>query len=522
MEKKSLIKTMFTGKNKYITYSVLLIIIIILSTILVKNNKFGNGNTILVERGNIGEEVLVSGIVKSINYVDLAFERNGTVSWVNKKVGNLVYIGETIVSLENGVEEASLENAEAQLKSEKAKYQEFVKGARPEEIMVKESELKKAEQDLENLYANVSGTIGDAYNKADNAVNKQADLIFSNDQTSNPDITFNVNDQGIKNEAIGKRTQATKTLQELKVINDSVLSPDSNFVNKEIALKETRNGLLQIQNFLIKVSAVLDSATNLDNPTLSSYKESVSTGRTNVNTAIQSVSGLSDDIASQKITREKISRELDLLKLGATEEVLAQQESAIMRAEANVKSAESSLRKTMIKAPITGTITKQDAKVGELVSAGIKIVSIINNNDFKIEANISEVDLPKIKIGNIAKVTLDAYGDGVEFDAEITSIDPAEEVKEGVPTYKTTFSIINPSRVVKSGMTANITIKTIEKNNVVVIPVSAVLKEGDKRFVNLINGKNIEKTEIQIGIMGRGGMVEIISGLSEGDRILKK
>jgi multidrug efflux pump subunit AcrA (membrane-fusion protein) len=144
MEQTSLIKKMFSGKSKYITSLVILIIVIIIVTTLLKKNTLINGNAISVQKETIAEEVLVSGIVKSISYVDLAFEKNGTVSRVSKKVGDMVYAGETIVSLENGVEIASLENAEAQLKSENAKYQELVKGARPEEVRVKESELKKS------------------------------------------------------------------------------------------------------------------------------------------------------------------------------------------------------------------------------------------------------------------------------------------------------------------------------------------------------------------------------------------
>jgi HlyD family secretion protein len=326
----------------------------------------------------------------------------------------------------------------------------------------------------------------------------------------------------LKNDATQGRVQATKILKDLRVTNDSALSSASNYSEKEALLIETKNGLLKVQNFLIKVSAVLDSAINLDNTSQASYKENVSTGRTNVNTAIQSLANLLDDISSQKITTEKIGRELELLKLGATEEVLTQQESAIMKAEASVKSAESSLRKTIIRSPINGKVTKQEAKVGELASAGINLVSVMNDQDFKIEANIPEVDVPKIKIGNKAEVTLDAYGSNTKFLAEINSIYPAEEVKDGVPTYKTTFSIINPSLIIKSGMTANITIKTVEKTNAIVIPLSAITKESDKNFVNKVVNNKIEKVEIETGITGSGGMIEIISGLSEGDKILKK
>ncbi len=495
--------------------------IALIAVIATAGVKKKNGSEIfLVSRGDVSQEIMISGVIKAMDSVDLAFEKTGTVEWISKKVGEFVYAGEVVASLENGTEEASLENAKAQMKSEIARYEELAKGSRLEELRIKETEIEKAEQDLKNFYSEAVSSINNAFNKSDDAVNKQTDAIFSNDQTTNPDITFNVSNQQIRNEAISERIVVFNILKDFNSLNNSVLSGNYTSSEKEKALTETRNYLIKIQAFLVKVSTVLDNASNLSDETLASYKGNVSTGRNNVNAAILSISDIIDNIASQKITVQKYKHELDLAKIGATAEVLAQQESAIMRAEANVKSAESGLKKTVIRSPINGIITRQDAKVGEIAQAGIKLVSVINEKDFKIEASVPETDLIKLKTGDQAEVTLDAYGDSLIFSASVIEIEPAEKVIDGVSTYKTTFSINSQSTTIRSGMTANIKVKTAERKNVLFLPKKALKDKGDFYTVLIYsNGRNEERI-VDTGLVGTSGKIEITSGLNEGDKVI--
>lgn len=519
MEKQSFFKKIFAGKRKYLVIGLAVIVVLII-VFFTKNGGNKAQNTVPVTRGSVTQEVLVTGNVKPLDSVNLAFEKGGKVAWVSKNVGDSVYTGEIIVSLDNGTEEAALNSAEADLKSAKARYDELAKGSRPEDIQVSEAALDKAKQDLSNDYGSVADTLSDAYNKSDNAVNRQTDPIFSNDQTPNPDITFIVNDQQIKNDGVAARILVSNTLKSFKTLADSMSSGLITNDDKDAALNEAVSDLIKIQNFLIKVSAVLDSSSNLSDSTLLTYKDAVATGRTNVNTALQAVNNLAETIASQKITVEKTARELTLKKLGATPEVLAQAEATIEQADASVQSAEAALRKTIIRSPINGMVTKQDAKVGEIASANDPLVSVISAKSFQIEAYVPEADSAKLTIGNKAEVTLDAYGNDVTFNASVVSIDPAEHVIDGVSTYKTIFTFLNEPKPIKSGMTANVTVKTQEKQNVLVIPQRAVTSKNGGKYVSVIVNGNTTEKEIQTGLKGSDGMIEIISGLSEGDTVI--
>jgi HlyD family secretion protein len=520
MDNEPIKKKLFASKRKYLTGGVAVIVVLAV-LIFFKSGKNGALNIITVARGSVKQEVLVTGTVKPSDSVELAFEKSGKVAWVGKNVGDSVYAGETIVVLDNGTEEAALSSAEADLKSAEAHYQELKLGNRPEDINVSEAALDKAKQDLANDYGSVDDTISDGYDKSDNAVNVQTDPIFSNDQSANPNLTFIVNNQQIKNDVIAARILITETLKSFKTLTDSLLSASRTNEKNDTMLEEARADLIQVQNFLIKVSATLDASANLSDTTLAAYKNSIATGRTNVNTALKAINDLIETIASQKITVEKTDRELTLKKLGATPEVLAQAQASIDQASASVKSAEAALRKTIIHSPIDGIVTKQDAKVGEIAAANEPLVSVMGRKSFKIEAYIPEVDSTKLSVGGKAEVTLDAYGNDVIFGASVVSIDPAEHVIDGVSTYKTTFTFTNEPKPIKSGMTANVTVKTDEKQNVLVVPQRAVTSKNGGKYVNIVtNGKTLIEKEVQTGLKGSDGMIEIVSGLSEGEKVV--
>jgi len=515
------LKNIFSGKKKWISIPVLIILVIVLYQVFTKNSNEIN-KIVSVTRGNLKQEVLVSGIVKAKTDVDLAFEKSGTVAFVNKEIGDKIYAGETIISLKNDVESANLNEAKALLESKKARFNELSNGGRPEEIAIKEISLKGEIQKLTNYYNNVPETINGAFNNADNAVNKQTDDLFSNDNSNNPQLTFNVYDQKVKNDALTHRLLNTSIIADLNTINDRALSQELPESEYESSLKTVKSDLIKVQELLIILTEALNKTSDLTDTTIATYKTSVATGRSDVNTAIQSVTTLIENINSQKITIEKTKSELDLLKLGATPSVLSQARSDILQAEAKVQSATANLAKTYLRSPITGIVSRLEISQGELVGAGSIIASIISNQNFIIEANLPESDLSKISIGNKTEITLDAFSEDRVLDATLIEIEPAERIIDGVATYKIKFAFVSDTIMdnIKPGMTANITIATKEKTNILIIPTSTINEIDGKTFVTLITDIGQTETEIQTGLK-EFNKIEVITGLEEGDKILE-
>lgn len=94
---------------------------------------------------------------------------------------------------------------------------------------------------------------------------------------------------------------------------------------------------------------------------------------------------------------------------------------SILRAQANLEQAEYQLKNTQYVSPIAGEVADLNFSMGDLVGPGKVLFAIIPNNQYRIDANFKETQLPYIKIGNHVKVTLLMYP-GVVFDGVVSSI----------------------------------------------------------------------------------------------------
>ena len=206
---------------------------------------------------------------------------------------------------------------------------------------------------------------------------------------------------------------------------------------------------------------------------------------------------------------------------GSSSEEISAQEAKVKSAEANVKNYEAEMAKAFIKSPIDGIITKKDIKIGETISSNQLVISIISKSNFEIEANVPEADISKIKIGDPAGLTLDAYSNEIIFQAKVIAVEPAETIIEGVPTYKTTLQFIGEDGRIKSGMTADINILTAKKENVIAVPQRAIAIKNNEKFVKVMSSeKEIKEVKVETGLRGSDGNIEIISGINEGDKVI--
>lgn len=534
----------------------------------------------LAKRGDVVQEVSVTGKVKPAEDVDLAFERSGTVSRINVRVGDKISAGKELVSLDNSEisaqlaqTRASVESAkaglsqyEAALKKEEVKLDELKSGTRPEELLIAETKVlsagkslsdtqinldnvkNKANVDLANLYDDVKDILNDSYYKADDAANKQTDEMFTDDQSSSPKLSFLTSESQAKSDAEFGRLKSTAELKNIKSNIDNLPSEQSKL---DAILIETSASLSTIRDFLTRLADAVNGAI-LPQTTITSYKGYVNTGRTNTNTAISNISSQQQLIASQKSTNQSnistaetkvneaqssltlAENELALKKAGSTSRQIAAQEAQVNQAEANIESAkakiketeanvlnlEAQLAKTVLRSPIDGIVIKQDAKIGQSVTVNSPVVSVISEKQFEVEANIPEADIAKVKIGNPARITLDAYGNDIVFEANIVSIDPTETVVEGVATYKIILQFTSEDGLIKSGMTANIDIASGKKGNVIIVPQRSVFIKNSGKFVNLLKNDKVEEVEVKTGLRGSDGNIEIIKGINEEDKVI--
>jgi HlyD family secretion protein len=466
---------------------------------------------------------------------------------------------------------AQLQQMEANLTLQQVKKTEMLKGARPEQVNLASTQVanaqkaladpqlnltnvkNKADNDLHNAQSNLNNMLPDAYAKANDAVNHQTSAIFNSSNPASPKLTINTAQDSVAGlNAESRRPAAIAATEKLSTLTSAIATDYSNA--PELVIEATKN-LQTVWDYLNTLLTAVNSSvvtTNLSQATLDGYRANINASLSAINGAKTVLSNYDQAVRTvatgnataiqnaeiavtgAKNTLNVAMDNLTITKEGATAEqvasqnaVISQAQSAIAMQRAQIMAASAAagksaaqLDKLVIKAPMDGQITVFNPKAGEIVSPGQPAVSMMTVAKFQIESYLTEADLPKVQIGSIASVTLDSYGTGRQYQARVVAIDPAATVNNGNTTYKVTLEFTKEDASIKPGLTANMEIVAKQENNTLIIPESAIIKEGNQRYVIVDNNTSTgERRSVTVGLITEDGRVSVTDGLKDGDRI---
>jgi multidrug efflux pump subunit AcrA (membrane-fusion protein) len=203
-------------KNHKIWSIVILLIVVALVWSLSGSKKTATTNFALAEIGTVKEEVSVTGNVKPLTDVDLAFERGGKVANINVEVGDKVYTGQILASISNADLIASLNQAQANLKK--------VKAGLGDGVISKELAQAQAKISLAN-------SIKDSYTKADDALRNKIFSLFNNPVRYGAKLSFTTDTflQDDIEEGKDKATDSLDAWQRVLSKTDINLDLESNY-----------------------------------------------------------------------------------------------------------------------------------------------------------------------------------------------------------------------------------------------------------------------------------------------------
>ncbi|MDP1619708.1 MAG: efflux RND transporter periplasmic adaptor subunit, partial [bacterium] len=201
------------------------------------------------------------------------------------------------------------------------------------------------------------------------------------------------------------------------------------------------------------------------------------------------------------------------------------QRAKIRSAEAAINSALARIRDTKMFSPADATVLKRGVDLYETTVANSPspVFTIGNPDDLVIETEVPESDIVKVKLWQKSEVTFDALPADQIFEAEVTEIDPASTVIQDVVSYRVKLKLAVQDGRIKPGMSANIDIMTAGKDDVLMIPVRAIHMDGKQKYVDVLTDEknNItERRNITTGLEGDEGMIEVVSGLKEGEAVI--
>ncbi|PIT00783.1 RND transporter [Bradyrhizobium nitroreducens] len=202
-----------------------------------------------------------------------------------------------------------------------------------------------------------------------------------------------------------------------------------------------------------------------------------------------------------------------------------QAQGAFDQANAGIAKTEAIISQKLVRAPFDGELGVRKVEVGQYLTAGSQIVSLTDLSMLYINFTVTEKDSAALQVGQIVRIRVDAYP-GRDFEGKITTIEP--QIATDTRNIRVQAMIANPDKILKPGMFATTTVVLPDKAAVVTVPETAIdyTLYGDSVFLikekTAEDGKttlSAERTFVQTGNRV-GGRVEIIRGLTAGDRVV--
>jgi RND family efflux transporter MFP subunit len=177
---------------------------------------------------------------------------------------------------------------------------------------------------------------------------------------------------------------------------------------------------------------------------------------------------------------------------------------------------------TRIIAPFDGIVTWRYADTGALVQAGTTnsnsapVVKLAQVNVLRLRIPVPESLAASVQVGQTANITVQATGE--HFTGKVTRFTDA--LDRSTRTMQVEIDVPNDNYKLQPGMYANVALQTQSRPNVLTIPLQAVRHKDDKKLVFVVDAENrVQSREIQTGLEDPS-QVEVVSGLSEGDRVI--
>ncbi len=463
---------------------------------------------VTVENGSITESVSVTGSTTPAQSVSLSFNNSGIISHIYSDLGKKARAGQILAELNTSDLSAQLRQAQANVDVEQAKLLGLESGSSPEDINLAQVNLDNAKTDLENTKKEQAMLVANAYR------------TFLNSTISAYATTSN----GTASTAVVPTISGTYTGNtEGKIAIETINSGSGGYFNASGLV--SGSGSVSTNPIPLGTSGLYISfPVGYNNNSGTSWTIPIPNTRgsdyiTNLNLYNSALTAQSTAVAQKEAAVSQLQAQLDIKRAPPLPTDISAQEAQLEQAKASVQSAGAKLANAEIVAPISGIITQFDAKIGQFASPNTPLVSIMSDAGYEVDAGVSEIDVGKISIGDAAAMTFDAFPNQT-FTGSVFYIAPAQTNVQGVITYQTKISFNNPDPTLKSGLTANINIETNHKDNALLLPQYAILQNDLGTFVEtLVNGK-IKQNPVSLGLADQKGNVEVISGVTLGEKVL--
>lgn len=362
------------------------------------------------------EPITVLGEVRSVSQAELRAQKSGKVTQVYVSAGQYVQAGTILAEIENASERAMVLSAQASLASAQAQYEKTQFGARSEDKSTAVVQAQSSLATLQTAKDGASNAFAQAYSVAQDAIFAQVDDFFSNPYTVNP--SFRVRSASYDERQVLEKERVA--IGAMLATWDEELTTVSREIVDEQTLQVATERLERIKSFLDQIS--LHISKQEVNGDLSASEKATQEGvilsaRASVNGAINTVNGARTALINAQSASQIARLNESKTVIGARSEDLLTSQAQVTQAQGALASAYATLENSIIRAPISGTVTSLSVNKGDFVSMLESVAVVAREGASEIVVFVSDDVRSRIATGNT--VIVDGKHEGV-----VTSVAP--------------------------------------------------------------------------------------------------
>ncbi len=489
-----------------------------------------------IEKGTLIVSVSGSGQVSASNQIDIKPKVSGEIVYLNAKVGQEVKAGTLLAQLDTTDAQKAVRDAEAALQRQELNL-EKLQGLTTSDGTIR-GVKEKAEDDIQKAYEDGFNTVANVFLDLPDIMSGLNNMLFSYDFEQNQaNITYYAN--AVRKYGEDKVSQYEKdTYDKYQIAAEAY---DKNFEDYKSTSRFSEPAVIeslidQTYETIKKVAEAIKSANNLiqfyqDELTRRGFRtqsladthiSSLNTYTGKTNSYLSSLLSIRDSIQNSQETFVNAGFDIN------------DQEDQVQDAENNLLEAKQKLNDYYVRAPFSGVIAAMNVEKGDAASSNTTVATLITKQSVA-EISLNEVDVAKVKVGQKVTLTFDAIDD-LEITGEVAEVDSIGTTSQGVVSYNIKIGFDTQDDRIKPGMSVSASIIIDVKQNVLLIPNSAVKSQGDIYYVETLSGSasqnqatanvsgitsNIAPSQQQIEIGSANDTYsEVTSGLKEGDTVV--
>ncbi|MEK7400183.1 MAG: efflux RND transporter periplasmic adaptor subunit [Candidatus Poribacteria bacterium] len=463
--------------------------------------------TMKVADSDIVKKILVTGTINARAEVNIYPKQSGEIVKLLVDKGDRVKAGQILAEIDSVSFQIQERQADADLDNAKATYQK----SSPVAFIKSETDFKQAKSNVDRL----KSALRQAELDLDLQI-KQADLQVkkANSDLKIAQARLDAATKGAREQELepvkARMDNAKRSLDRMQaLLADEMVSKD-----------QVETAQLQYDIYNAQYSLLKEGLRPEDMDVL---KEQVEAAKTALESAVENkklvdIKKTNLDSAKAQVDSAQAAFEQALATKDASiwKKDLDQAESAVKKAEASLDLVKQRVNESIVRASINGVIAQRFMDKGDTATTTKPFFTIVDAEVVKITAKVPERDIVDIKLNQEAIIKPDAYP-GQIFKGKVTNISPI--IDRETQTCDIEITTSNPDYKLKPGMFARIELTTSEHKNVPLIPIEAMVKEGDETFVYVIGDGKAVKKKIETGITD-GVKIQVVSGLNSGDEFI--